>query len=463
MILVDDEIARSQVCERLQRTPAEAPLARNAAAKDLMVGQEHEPELAPDETAPCRLDREEESGLARKGVAGLEQLRLDAAEHPLRAQRFAAMRERDDDALPGSHERRKLHLGLREPARGDRRPLRFERERLALRERIELGGALERDRRQAVLGPDAAHVVRLEDEVGRALERGDEIGRDGPRLVLLAVPLVDEVEAALGGREDRARVDRVQRTLRERREGADRLDLVAEELDAERLPAGGREDVDQAAAHRELPAVVDALDALVAGERELFGEALDADLQTGSELERGGSRRRGRQQLGHRMRRRTDEAAACEHGERTSALADEVRRRLEAGLPANTSRRQIADRLFAEEPRCRLGRVARVRVLRQQADERPLEPLVQRGKHERERRLRDARTRRQRLNELSEPLMLRNLANECVEYGTVHDGYRRLTARCACSRPSASSCSTASAARAISVAASSCGSKLERT
>src|SRR5216683_4395496 len=35
---------------RSQRTPAEAPLARNAAAKDLVVGQEHEPELAPDET-----------------------------------------------------------------------------------------------------------------------------------------------------------------------------------------------------------------------------------------------------------------------------------------------------------------------------------------------------------------------------------------------------------------------------
>ncbi len=292
VILVHDEVARTQVCERLQRAPAEAPLARHAAAEDLMVGQEHEPELAPDEAATCRLDREEEARLARERVAGLEQLRLDAAEHPLRAKRLAAVRERDDDALPASHERRELHLGLSEPARGDRRPLRLEREGLVLRERIELGGAVERDRRQAVLGPDAAHVVGLEDEVGRALDRRDEVARYGTELAFVAVPFLDEVEPALGGGKDRALVDRVQRALRERREGADRLDLVAEELDAERLSAGGREDVDETAAHRELPAVVDALDALVAGERELLGETFDADLPPGGELERHGSRRR---------------------------------------------------------------------------------------------------------------------------------------------------------------------------
>ena len=171
VILVDDVVARAQVGERLQRAAAEAPLARHAAAEDLVVGQEDEAELAPDEAAPRGLDREEEARLARKLVAGLEQLRLDAAQHPLRAQRLAAMRERDDDALPGAHERGELDLGLGEPARGDRRPLRLERERLPLRERVELGRAVERDRRQAVLRPDATHVVGLEDEVGRALER----------------------------------------------------------------------------------------------------------------------------------------------------------------------------------------------------------------------------------------------------------------------------------------------------
>ena len=216
----------------------------------------------------------------------------------------------------------------------------------------------------------------------------------------------------------------MQRALRERREGADRLDLVAEELDAERLAAGRREDVDQAAAHRELAAVVDALDALVAGERELLGEAFDADLEAGRELERLGPRRRRRQQLGDGVRRRAHEPAAGENGQRARPLADEVRRRLEPGLPADAARRHVADGLFAEEPRGRLGGVARVGVLGQQADERPLEPLVQRGEHDRERRLRDARTRRQRLGELAEPFVLRDLADERVEYRTVHDERR---------------------------------------
>ena len=58
---------------------------------------------------------------------------------------------------------------------------------------------------EAVLLPDAAHVVRLEDEVGRAVERRHEIVRHGPELALVAVPLLDEVEPALGGGIDRAR------------------------------------------------------------------------------------------------------------------------------------------------------------------------------------------------------------------------------------------------------------------
>ena len=75
---------------------------------------------------------------------------------------------------------------------------------------------------------------------------------------------LDEVEAPLGGRVDDRLVDGVQRALRERRERADLLDLVAEELDPQRLAAGRREDVDEPAAHGELAALLDALDALVA-------------------------------------------------------------------------------------------------------------------------------------------------------------------------------------------------------
>ena len=183
VVLVDDVVAGAQVGERLQRAAAEAPLARHAAAEDLVVRQQHEPELAPDEAAPRRRDREEELRLLRQRVARLEDADGDLAQHVLRAQRLAAMRERDDDALAGADERDELVLRLGEPARGDRGTLRLERERLPLRERVELGRAVERDGRESLLAPDAAHVVGLEDEVGRAVERRHEVvgtGRISP-------------------------------------------------------------------------------------------------------------------------------------------------------------------------------------------------------------------------------------------------------------------------------------------
>ena len=51
--------------------------------------------------------------------------------------------------------------------------------------------------------------------------------------------------------------------------------VVAEELDAERLAARAREHVDEPAAHGDLPALLDALDALVARERELLDERVE--------------------------------------------------------------------------------------------------------------------------------------------------------------------------------------------
>ena len=121
------------------------------------------------------------------------------------------------------------------------------------------------------------------------------------------------------------------------------------------------------------------------------------------------------------MRRRADEAAAREHVERARALADEVRRRLEAGFPADAAARHRADELVAEEPRRGLGDVARVDVLGDEADERPLEPLVERREHHRQRRLRHARTGGQGLGELDEALLVHELADEGMQYRTVHD------------------------------------------
>ncbi len=216
----------------------------------------------------------------------------------------------------------------------------------------------------------------------------------------------------------------MERALRERREGAHRFDLVAEELDAQRFAAGGREDVDDAAAHRELAAVVDAVDALVARERERLRQPVDAGLEARPQLDRLRARPGRRQPLGQRSRRGTDEPAAREHVERPRPFADEVRRRRESRLPGDAAARQQANRLVAEEPRRALGCVARVRVLREQNDEASLEALVQRGEQERQRRLRHAGARRECVRELDETLVLDELLDEGVKYRTVHDQRR---------------------------------------
>jgi hypothetical protein len=220
------------------------------------------------------------------------------------------VREGDDDALPAADERGELRLRLAEAARGDGRPLRLERERLPARERVELGGALEVDGLEPVLLPDPAHLVGLPDEIGGAAERGDQrpLGR---RLVVVVPGQLDAIGVgpALRGRiDDRVRHG-MERALREGREGADALDLVAEELDAQRLASGRREDVDEPAAHGELAALVGTLDACVAGQRERFREAVDARLGADLQPDRLRPLALGRQPLRERGRGRTDEPA----------------------------------------------------------------------------------------------------------------------------------------------------------
>ena len=77
--------------------------------------------------------------------------------------------------------------------------------------------------------------------------------------------------------------------------------------------------------------------------------------------------------------------------------------------------------LRAEEPARRLGPVARVAVVGEQADERPLELLMQSGEQKRQDRLGNAGTARQRTGELLKALVGANLVDEGVQYRTVHD------------------------------------------
>ena len=133
------------------------------------------------------------------------------------------MRERHDDTIARPDEARELVLRFGEAPSCDRGPLCFELERLATRERIELGYALETDWREALLLPHGAHVVRLPHEVGRPADRCHEIGGEhGNRCGVVVFPGVSNrlgIEALatpLDRRIDHRVPDRMEGALRER-------------------------------------------------------------------------------------------------------------------------------------------------------------------------------------------------------------------------------------------------------
>jgi len=74
---MDDVIAGAQVGEALERSAEPRIRSWRTFAEDLCIGEQDETELTPDEAATRRRDREEELGLVRQRVAGLEQPRLD--------------------------------------------------------------------------------------------------------------------------------------------------------------------------------------------------------------------------------------------------------------------------------------------------------------------------------------------------------------------------------------------------
>ena len=86
----------------------------------------------------------------------------------------------------------------------------------------------------------------------------------------------------------------------------------------------------------------------------------------------------------------------------------------------DASARQQPDALAADEPRGGVGRITRVGVLRQDADEAAAGELVQPGEHEGERRLRDAGSRRERFREALEALVVDELGDQRVQYRAVH-------------------------------------------
>jgi hypothetical protein len=154
-------------------------------------------------------------------------------------------------------------------------------------------------------------------------------------------------------------------------------------------------------------------------------ERVDAGLLPGRHPERLGPGLGRRHPLGQCGSGRADETAALEDLERAEALADEVRRRFEAGVPADAPTGEQADPIGAEVPAGRFRGVAGVRILGKQHDERAAQPLVERSEDERQCRLGDACAGALEFaRERREALALGELAREHVQYRPVHDERR---------------------------------------
>jgi hypothetical protein len=110
-----------------------------------------------------------------------------------------------------------------------------------------------------------------------------------------------------------------------------------EELDPQRLAAVVGKTSTSPAAHGELTAVLGALDALVACKRKRLRQVLDAELRPRAGCGSAPDGRLRPASFGSGGGRDDDEPAAGEDVERTCPLADEVRRRLEAGIPTDAA------------------------------------------------------------------------------------------------------------------------------
>ena len=192
----------------------------------------------------------------------------------------------------------------------------------------------------------------------------------------------------LGGGRDLDRLGLAQAALGEGGEEADRLDLDVEEVDAHRAVLGGRVEVEDAAADGELAAVVDLVDALVAGGHELLADLVEVEQVADADGEGVRAQRRVGDLLAQRHRADHDDRRLLAVGalgeqrvERGHAQADEVRRRREVRLVGHAAAGVEAHgpRL---EPRAQVGgEVARLAVVARHHERRAVgrRPLGQRG------------------------------------------------------------------------------------
>ena len=350
--------------------PTAAAQATRACRIELGLGQDRDARVGQDEAAVHRSDAERQRSVARQETVEVGRVcRRDSVLGEHLGHRFAASGGVGQDQRAAAELRQKRaqprqrilglprdrDVGHRGEALGRAIAERDAREGLARDEEL-LGIEIEPFRRQTgtlrVLADEPEAVLRLPPEAltrvldrpvqhqhavvrqvveqggGRVEEQGQVVldarvrhaeadvlvERRARRIALEGLaPAVAErgaarlVEGKLPAGQDADVADRIQRALRVRIEGLDRVDALVEQVEAKRQPCAHREHVEQAAADRELAGGDHLRDVLVTGQHELRAQAFREQAFALAEEERvAGDVAGGRKPL-QRGRRRHDQ------------------------------------------------------------------------------------------------------------------------------------------------------------
>ena len=434
VILVHHRGARAQVGEggqRACRRPAGAH--RPAAAQQAVLRHHRQLQLGRDEAVAQARVGEAEPGLLGRRPA-VEEGGLEAVEVELGALRLPAPGPRHHRSVARTHQLLELGLRVAKRARRGVGGLGAELVRLVLgdrgqaerRARLECGVELLRldvEVVSVVVVEARGHVLPVVAQGGcELLLRGhrdqglvrhqleqlaEAVDRQHVRHVgtLLRIGRRGDLGqlAVLGGelrrRSDLHPVGLLERALREGREVGEPLHLDVEQLAAHRALLGGRIYVEDVAADRELAALLDLVDALVAARHQLPGRLVEIEQGSLLDLETVRAQVGVRHLLGERDRARDEHRVRVpsEQGiERGDAEPDQVRRRRQVGLVLHAARRVEAHPARAQELPQVGGEVARGPVVPRHHQRGPLGVAVdqareqvraQAGRHERALRL----------------------------------------------------------------------------
>ena len=204
-------------------------------------------------------------------------------------------------------------------------------------------------------------------------ERREQLGQARRRLLALGEE---------GERQQGRALEVGLRALALRVEGAQALELVAEQIEPQRRFRAGREQVEDAAAHREVADLGDQVDAPVAERRQPYRELAGVESVAARELDPRQPPRRG--QAAEERPRRGDEGAGRPRGravERDDLLGAHLQRGVDRLVGGERGRREGQPGAGAREERQRLEPGPRLALVRHDHQQRPAAPLREQVGH----------------------------------------------------------------------------------